>query len=383
MWHIVSGFFCGCIALNCKVTAAAILPFLLLWIFWQRHIAQQLHYFAASTQYHTFNGIPSHDDERLLDFTSLKERCLDVLYHCVAFIAGVLIGHGPWLIVHKVYTGRVLPNAWPSATMLRTSAFVRAAVNKPWHTYLSMLARLAPGYLLGLLFVLLFVVYILLVQQKRFACLVLYPQKLGLFQRQFPYLPQQQQQQQGSHLVSQHSEDHWDAAVLVPVITLLLSVWPLAFLLSLTALGSLGAGYQSRFLLPALPGLAIVASSGIEWLTQRLPLQQQQQQQEQQLQQEEEVLRPCTRCCSEQQVAAAAARVAAVRMCFSLAVMYGTCNAFYYGVLYAPLFAELDVSSIDIIQTVLEHTSHQPASRQSFEDTLRFMLHYGLNRASQ
>ena len=42
----------------------------------------------------------------------------DVLAHWGVFVLGSALAHGPWVLAYWLYTARVLPNAWPSSSML-------------------------------------------------------------------------------------------------------------------------------------------------------------------------------------------------------------------------------------------------------------------------
>ena len=215
-------------------------------------------------------------------------------------------------------TGRWTPNAWPSPTMLARSSFVRAAVQKPWPTYVRTLLVASPLHLLGLLFA--------TVLGLRLVCTL------------FKY----------TSTVSCTRAD-----VLCMARVLVLAVWPAGFLLGLTALGSLGSGFQSRFLAPMLPGSAVLLAVCGELLHQQAATDDR----------------------VRQYTGAFYAMVAA-------AALYSSLHVFYYGVLYAPLFADLEVSLPDLLREVLSSPYHAPASRETFLDTLSFMKHYGLVRES-
>jgi hypothetical protein len=66
--------------------------------------------------------------------------------------------------------------------------------------------------------------------------------------------------------------------------------------------------------------------------------------------------------------------------CTTLLLSYGAIHCLYYGVLFSPLFADLDHSLVDIIISTLQNSYYAPPSRESFELTLKFMKHFGLNR---
>mmetsp|Transcript_23319 Transcript_23319/g.40353 ORF Transcript_23319/g.40353 Transcript_23319/m.40353 type:complete len:156 (-) Transcript_23319:8-475(-) len=137
------------------------------------------------------------------------------------------------------------------------------------------------------------------------------------------------------------------------VLTLLLfSLWPIGFLVGLTVLGSAGSGFQSRFLMPMLPGSAILSALCFQW-----------------------VYRVCSTLPYSGRIMSTACSVV-----MGVLMMYSVVHVFYYSVLYAPLFADLDVSLVDILCSILQSVYSAPASREEFRGTLKFMGHYGLVR---
>lgn len=137
------------------------------------------------------------------------------------------------------------------------------------------------------------------------------------------------------------------------VLTLLLfSLWPVGFLVGLTLLGSAGSGFQSRFLMPMLPGSAILTTLCVHWVH----------------------LTSSTVSYKDRFMSTACRVVVGVFM------MYSVMHVFYYGVLYAPLFADLDVSLVNILCSMLQNVYFAPASREEFRATLKFMAHYGMVR---
>lgn len=209
-----------------------------------------------------------------------------------------------------------MPNAWPSETMLRQSSFVRAAVNKPPYYYLQVLVSLSPCHVIGIILG---------------AVLALNLVKLSW-----------------RWWSSQNSTVSMSSRNVAFYKLVVFSLWPASFLAGLMLLGVRGAGYQSRFLLPLLPASAILCSVAVNIFTV-LP----------------------SRNGSE---------LLLLLLVVVLCLMYSAMHSVYYGVLYAPLFAELDFSLVDIVRGILTSPYSPPSGRDSFEDTVKFMAHFGLNR---
>lgn len=170
--HFLSGLvFFGGIALNCKISALALLPFLLAWALLQRLVVQlsqiganlwalavwELPLPAALAWLGSKGGKGSNgggggDAPGAVLRLRLNVVVEDVLAHWLAFAAGTALAHGPWVLLYRLYTSRWLPNAWPSPTMLARSPFLQAAAARPWYSYLAVLARVSPVHLVGLAF---------------------------------------------------------------------------------------------------------------------------------------------------------------------------------------------------------------------------------------
>lgn len=108
------------------------------------------------------------------------------------------------------------------------------------------------------------------------------------------------------------------------------ALWPAGFVGGLTLIGSLGGGFQIRFIVPILPATAALASIALAAV--------------------DSMLHP----------------VAAVLLAYS------GMHSLFYSVLYAPLFADMHASIFDIIRTILETPYEAPAS------DIKFMKHFGL-----
>ena len=118
---------------------------------------------------------------------------------------------------------------------------------------------------------------------------------------------------------------------------LTLWIWPVSFLLGLTIVGVSGGGYQSRFMLPILPATSILSGY---YLT------------------------------SNKKIAPA---------CMVL-LHVGVLHFMFYGVLYYPMFSEFEYNIFDIIWCILSSPQYFPASQENYQQILKFMSHYGLNR---
>ena len=156
--HFLSGLlFFGGVALNCKISAMALVPFLFTWSLLQR-VAYHFAQIGANLWAVVVWEIPLLPVSMLGSLwknppvLSLRVNVVleDVLAHWGAFALGASLSHGPWVIAYWFYTGRILPNAWPSSTMLMRSPFLQAAVRKPWHSYVTILARVSPIHTVGL-----------------------------------------------------------------------------------------------------------------------------------------------------------------------------------------------------------------------------------------
>lgn len=134
-----------------------------------------------------------------------------------AYALGVLMLLAPWLILTRVHYGAWLPAAYPSAWLIENYPYVRMLVNRPPHFYLTGLLATAP--------VLLFAA-------------------LGV----------------GRALTREPSVARSVVVVLV---------WALAFLVTLTFMGAAGQGFQLRYLAPATPALCLLVAAGAAPLLSR------------------------------------------------------------------------------------------------------------------
>lgn len=104
------------------------------------------------------------------------------------------------------------------------------------------------------------------------------------------------------------------------------------------------SGYQSRFLTPLLPFTAILAA----FFVVRGP-----------------------------QVPNSTSPMAGATVALLLA--YSAMHFLYYGVLFAPFYADLDNSLLEIIPAILSSPYAAPPDKETFKLTLNFMKHFGLS----
>lgn len=309
-----------------------------------------------------------------------------------------LIIYSPYFMFLKFYTGRYSPNAWPSASMLQRSPFVQAAVNKPWYTYLLTLLQISPVHVIGIVGALVLAAVML----PRLLCGMLNGVADGAQSpppgvSDTPSSPSPEVSSEDHPLMQSMSRVHSSAgsasgmpssaaalqpgagsrtgsastiaagpslqsteppSAVRPVVSmcmlqvLVLSLWPLSFLVGLTLLGSLGSGFQSRFLLPMLPVTCLLSVYFVQWAQQQATADK------------GDLI---MRCLSN-----------ALAVVMQLYVVHSVLNVLYYGIMFAPLYADLDVSVVDIVCGILSSAYHAPVSRESFQEMMMFVKHFGL-----
>lgn len=226
--------------------------------------------------------------------------------------------------------------------MIKNSKFLQMAINKPWYYYLSVLSTLSPPHAVAMLFG---------VACAGVALTSLSSQLLTTLTCTSTPKPNDLDQKQlsdstTSTLLAVDVTTTGTSAHLYFFIGIgVLALWPICFCTALSFIGCMGAGYQSRFLLPLLPATSILASFAIEYLKQR------------------------------QGVVAAVADTLS-----SVMVTYQAMHFMFYGVMFAPLFADLDFSIVDVLHVVLTTPYHSPISRESFTSTLAYLAHFGVQR---
>lgn len=108
------------------------------------------------------------------------------------------------------------------------------------------------------------------------------------------------------------------------------ALWPAGFVGGLTLIGSLGGGFQVRFIVPILPATAVLSSVAV------------------------------------------AAADSLLQPVAALLLAYSGMHSLFYAVLYSPLFADMHASIFDLIRTILETPYDAPTS------DIKFMKHFGL-----
>jgi hypothetical protein len=204
--------------------------------------------------------------------------------------------------------------------MLANSVFVKMAVNKSWTTYIRTIINFSPIHAVGLLyFCALFVKIYSNYQQK------------ALIDRLRAVLP-----------------------------CIVFCAWPLGFLLGLTLIGSLGSGYQSRFMLPALPGTAILTAISISRAN---------------ILQNSDVATNSSNSTANRDSGNRYALAA-------ILIALGAMHTLFYSVLYPTIFADLEYSVFDVIGTILNSPLRSFASQNAFDEMFLYLRHFGLNRKS-
>lgn len=197
--------------------------------------------------------------------------------------------------------------------MIERFPFVRAAVHRPWYFYFQALLSVSPLQLVGLLFG---------------AMIALH----GLGRLRRP---------EGGSLLT-------NLAVF--------SSWSWAYLAGLTLVGIAGGGYQTRFLLPALPCSSIFASLAIDQLS----------------------------AFSHRSASSTGSTIACMVQVLETLLLgalgYSAILAVYYGVLYPPLFSDLEYGLGDILRTILSSPLSSPSSRDVSHEIADFIHHFGLIR---
>jgi hypothetical protein len=298
--NLLSGILVGLLAVNTKISNAALLPFLAAWsVFTQR------------------------------DTPNIKIRQIFIV--CCSLLGGTLFGYSPWMLLYYVSfiyiksqvplisliviysffkkraTDRLLPNAWPSTKMIESSVFLQNAISKPWYYYISILFSITPIYFLGVIL----------------SAWSLIRKIKELFFRPLNSSPGQ---------VLDNSLQH-----------LIILLWPAGYIGGLTFIGLIGGGFQTRFLLPILPALAILTA-----------------------------------------VQLASSRNSSIQPSISTAapvlVGIGAMHTMYYGVLFYPLFCDFDYSVFEIIENILMSPQFIPENEESLSTILKYIKHFGVNR---
>ncbi len=338
-----------------------------------------------------------------------------------------------YVYVSQHFTGRWIPNAWPSKTMLENSPFVLAAVNKPFYYYVQVLCEFTPCHVIGVLFALILgamwcacVVCQLCVKGSggggggdrnhntnsttldtvntdastaTFNATVvadgsgltaadataLAASATSAVRRRKPTALSVIGVGTTNRVTRKSTKQHTIAAtessatttndtheyvtrttasktshLLFTAKIVVFSLWPASYLFCLTVLGAMGAGFQSRFLMPMLPATAILCAIAVHSIVSS---------------------GSSDSTGGSSGSSSCSSNVMYATVCntlFTLCIIYSTLHTVYYGILYAPLYAELEYSVRDVLIHILTHNYHSPQSRESFQDTLKFMEHFGL-----
>jgi hypothetical protein len=212
--------------------------------------------------------------------------------------------------------------------MLERFPYVKAAVMKPWYTYFITMMKVSPVQTIGMLF----------------ALIVAGSVGYAFFAYHRNDASKDHSEQDSSVITvtsNEQSSHHWRKMIWLGIFAL----WPLCFLLGLTLLGCLGSGYQTRFLLPALPGSAILTAHFLYALFL-----------DESVEKEWKILGGCV---------------------LSIAFVVQAMLVLYYGIMYAPFYADVEVYWFDIMQTILSSPYHSASSRESVKDIQLFMKHFG------
>jgi len=289
---LISGAIYGLLVLNCKITGLAQLPFLLSWIF----------------------------------VSMIEVVGVGTIITCcfVPYITGAAAAYMPWLCVYHSHTGRWLPNAWPSASMLKGSEFLRVALSKPITFYLEMLLEFSPMQVLGISF-----------------GLVVSSKYIGKHMWQFLHCNSRRARINGDNFVAYGGSGH---------VTALIS-WPVSFIAGLTLVGVLGGGFQARFMLPILPATSVLAAR-------------------------------CVHRASSIRHGNSTS-LAGVQVLTAVALAYSSMHCLYYGMLFTNLYADLDVSMFSVLSEILSRPYSPVSSPQVMQELLKFMAHFGLHLKSK
>lgn len=118
---------------------------------------------------------------------------------------------------------------------------------------------------------------------------------------------------------------------------LLVLTYPIVYIGSMTLLGNISSGFQLRFLLPVLPIMAVISSFIIVRHNLSLPS-------------------------------------------IALILVYNSFYMIYYGVLYAPLFADFEGHIVDILRVMIDNPFQSTLGRNKIAEILDFMRHFGVVR---
>lgn len=236
--------------------------------------------------------------------------------------------------------------------MLAQSPFVLHAVSKPWFTYLVSMCTLLPLHAVGLIFGTTVSMNYLL---RRFIQCMRGPNSLHTTAACA----------RGCPSVDMHHRACDLHSVVDSNVVVLLTLWSWGVLGGHTLLSMLGAGTQMRFLLPMLPATSVLAALAIvtpfnvaTWS-----------------------LGPCFSVYTGKSAdgfttqAGGGIRYAVAALLLSYAAMH----TLYYGILFAPLYADIEYSLVDAIACLLRNPKHNLATEEVYVSIVRFLRHYGVD----
>ena len=231
--------------------------------------------------------------------------------------------------------------------MLDNSPFVRAAIHKPYHTYFSTLLTFSPMHLFGLLFCSLTIVVMIFAV----AVTCFRPISVDDDDDDDSEPPKEADSGRRRNYIGDVLRRN---AVMVKLCVF--SLWPLSFLVGLTLLGVMGAGFQSRFLLPLLPATAILGSVTVYVLHSYCLLK-----------------RSTTNSFFHMIVATSASL-------FDLLLLVAVLHSCVYGMMFAPLFGDLDLNIVGMMDSMYENPLKSPSSEETWQQILQYLRHFGLER---
>lgn len=327
--YFVSGCFYGFFALNTKITALAAAPFLFSWIICCEHPA------SASA------GVVARQCASPVEVL--------VLLKCLVFALGATIAHLPWILLYHAKTGRWLPNSWPTDDMVAASPYLQQCLSRPPYAYLANLAVFSPFCIIALIYTIVSTVKSLSLydwnRQLNYSCSANLTVQTAFSHSSDVNNVQAESESVSKSIKSQAKQTNID------IQTAVFGLWPICFLVGLSVLGYCGAGYQTRFLLPAVPGFCVLAAAAL--------------------------INIFNYANNNNMTSSLMTAI----MCFILLLN----NCFYityYGILFAPLYSDLNHSFLDILTTILSTLYHQPASNTEFNQILAYLAHFGVNRVS-
>ena len=300
---LMSGFLFGLLVLNCKSTGLALLPYLVL----------------STLPHFSVQGEGEGEDKGEKSAPSLPAlvRWTPIIFATMLF--GATCAHGPWILLYHHTTGRWVPNAWPSAEMIATNPFIRRAINRPWYFYFGVLLRFSPLLLVGLV------------------CMG-FSVKVYLFGGSSPAYGASKVGSRGTEDAKNREESARYAAWQ----HVTLAIWPISFLVGLSALSIAGAGSQARFLLPAIAPLCALAGTHF---------------------------------------ASSSAQSVYISPVSALLLVYMGIHLMYYAILFPNLYADLDLSVIELIGRTLRPSSSLAniSTKECMDEILAWLRHHGVH----